>query len=46
MKNAVDLPFKHIAVEGVFKSRKGRLANLLAQRTGGRSSSTTSATPT
>jgi deoxyadenosine/deoxycytidine kinase len=36
MKNALDLSFKHIAVEGVFKSRKGRLANLLAQRAGGK----------
>src|SRR4030042_3666451 len=36
MRNTVDLPFKHIAVEGVFKARKGRLAGVLAQRAGGK----------
>jgi deoxyadenosine/deoxycytidine kinase len=36
MKSAIEVPFKHIAVEGVFKSRKSQLANLLAQRIGGK----------
>ena len=36
MKSAIEIPFKHIAVEGVFKSRKSQLANLLAQRIGGK----------
>jgi deoxyadenosine/deoxycytidine kinase len=36
MSNPVDIPFRHIAVEGVFKSRKTQLANLLAQRIGGK----------
>ncbi len=36
MKNALDIPFKHIAVEGVFRSRKTQLANILAQRIGGK----------
>ncbi len=36
MKNAIEIPFKHIAIEGVFKSRKSQLANLLAQRIGGK----------
>jgi deoxyguanosine kinase len=37
MKSATtELPFKHIAIEGVFKSRKTQLANLLAQRIGGK----------
>lgn len=36
MKSAVELPFRHIAIEGVFKSRKSQLANLLAQRIGGK----------
>jgi len=31
-----DLPYKHIAVEGVMKSGKTLLANLLSQRLGGR----------
>jgi deoxyadenosine/deoxycytidine kinase len=31
-----DLPFRHIAVEGVFRSRKTQLANILAQRLGGK----------
>lgn len=36
MKSALDIPFKHIAVEGVFRSRKTQLANILAQRIGGK----------
>ncbi len=36
MKSDVELPFRHIAIEGVFKSRKSQLANLLAQRIGGK----------
>ncbi len=36
MKNALEIPFKHIAVEGVFRSRKTQLANILAQRIGGK----------
>jgi len=36
MSNPVDIPFRHIAVEGVFKSRKTQLANILAQRIGGK----------
>ncbi len=36
MKNALEVPFKHIAVEGVFRSRKTQLANILAQRIGGK----------
>jgi deoxyadenosine/deoxycytidine kinase len=36
MKSAIEIPFKHIAIEGVFKSRKTQLANLLAQRVGGK----------
>jgi len=36
MKSAIEVPFKHIAIEGVFKSRKSQLANLLAQRIGGK----------
>ncbi len=32
----MDIPFRHIAVEGVFKSRKTQLANVLAQRIGGK----------
>ncbi len=36
MKNALEIPFRHIAVEGVFKSRKTQLANVLAQRIGGK----------
>lgn len=36
MGNPVDIPFRHIAVEGVFKSRKTQLANILAQRIGGK----------
>jgi deoxyadenosine/deoxycytidine kinase len=36
MKNALELPFRHIAVEGVFKSRKSHLCNALAQRIGGK----------
>jgi deoxyguanosine kinase len=36
MKNASDIPFRHIAVEGVFRSRKTQLANVLAQRIGGK----------
>jgi len=36
MKSAIEIPFKHIAIEGVFKSRKSQLANLLAQRVGGK----------
>ena len=36
MSDPVDFPFRHIAVEGVFKSRKTQLANLLAQRIGGK----------
>jgi hypothetical protein len=29
MKSALEIPFKHIAVEGVFLSRKTQLANVL-----------------
>src|SRR5665647_2417435 len=36
MKSALEIPFKHIAVEGVFRSRKTQLANVLAQRVGGK----------
>ncbi len=36
MKSALDIPFKHIAIEGVFRSRKSQLANILAQRIGGK----------
>ena len=36
MKSALEIPFKHIAVEGVFRSRKTQLANILAQRIGGK----------
>lgn len=36
MKSALEIPFKHIAVEGVFLSRKTQLANVLAQRIGGK----------
>jgi deoxyadenosine/deoxycytidine kinase len=36
MKSALDIPFKHIAIEGVFRSRKTLLANILAQRIGGK----------
>jgi len=36
MKSALDVPFKHIAIEGVFRSRKTQLANILAQRIGGK----------
>ena len=36
MKSALDIPFKHIAIEGVFRSRKTQLANILAQRIGGK----------
>ena len=36
MKSTIEIPFKHIAVEGVFKSHKSQLANLLAQKIGGK----------
>ncbi len=36
MKSALEIPFKHIAVEGVFRSKKTQLANVLAQRIGGK----------
>jgi deoxyadenosine/deoxycytidine kinase len=36
MKSAIEIPFKHIAVEGVFKSHKTQLANLLALKMGGK----------
>jgi deoxyguanosine kinase len=36
MKSALDIPFKHIAIEGVFRSRKTQLSNTLAQRIGGK----------
>jgi len=36
MKSALEIPFKHIAVEGVFRARKTQLANILAQRIGGK----------
>src|SRR4030067_902744 len=36
MKSALEIPFKHIAIEGVFRSRKTHLANVLAQRIGGK----------
>jgi len=36
MKTALDIPFKHIAIEGVFRARKTQLANILAQRIGGK----------
>jgi len=31
-----DIPFKHIAIEGIMKSGKTRLANILAQKIGGK----------
>ena len=31
-----DIPFRHIAIEGIMKSGKTRLANILAQRIGGK----------
>ena len=36
MKSALEIPFKHIAVEGVFLSRKTQLSNVLGQRIGGK----------
>lgn len=36
MPDELDFPFKHAAVEGVMKSGKSTLADLLAQRLGGR----------
>ena len=36
MKSALEIPFKHIAIEGVFRSKKTQLANVLAQRIGGK----------
>jgi deoxyguanosine kinase len=36
MKSALEVPFKHVAIDGVFRSRKTQLANILAQRIGGR----------
>jgi len=36
MKSALEVPFKHIAIDGVFRSRKTQLANILAQRIGGK----------
>jgi deoxyadenosine/deoxycytidine kinase len=36
MKTALEVPFKHIAIEGVFRSKKTLLANILAQRIGGK----------
>ena len=36
MKTALDIPFKHIAIEGVFRAHKTQLANILAQRIGGK----------
>jgi deoxyadenosine/deoxycytidine kinase len=36
MKSALEIPFKHIAIEGVFRSHKTQLANILAQRIGGK----------
>jgi len=36
MKEIGDIEFKHIALEGVFKSGKTKLAGLLAQRLGGK----------
>jgi len=36
MKSALEIPFKHIAIEGVFRARKTQLANILAQRIGGK----------
>ncbi len=36
IKSALEIPYKHIAVEGVFRSRKTQLANVLAQRIGGK----------
>jgi len=35
-ENAQDIAFRHIAVEGIFKSRKTQLANVLAQKIGGK----------
>ncbi|MGC8747070.1 MAG: deoxynucleoside kinase, partial [Candidatus Saccharicenans sp.] len=35
MKPGEEIVFRHIAVEGVFKSRKTLLAHLLAQKIGG-----------
>ena len=36
MIEKADITFKHIALEGVFKSGKAKLANLLAQKIGGK----------
>jgi deoxyguanosine kinase len=36
MTEKTDITFKHIALEGVFKSGKAKLANLLAQKIGGK----------
>lgn len=36
MKSALEVPFRHVAVEGVFLSRKTQLANVLGQRIGGK----------
>jgi len=36
MADKEDIIFKHIAIEGVLKSRKAKLANLLSQKIGGR----------
>lgn len=35
MKFSADINFRHIAIEGVFRSRKTLLAHLLAQKIGG-----------
>jgi len=36
MIEPIDIPIKHLALEGVFKSGKGKLAALLAQKIGGK----------
>jgi deoxyadenosine/deoxycytidine kinase len=36
MMSKQDIPFRHIAIEGIMKSGKTRLANILAQKIGGK----------
>ena len=36
MISKMDIPFRHIAIEGIMKSGKTRLANILAQKIGGK----------
>lgn len=35
-ESMLEIPFRHIAIEGIFKSRKTELANILVQRIGGK----------